>query len=487
MESTVTPRQRANGRVVRLCPRRVVVLCALLPVARRGHVPAHPLLGQLPPVGSADPVRQQAVNTAEMRRRSTRTAPRRRAPAGGRSPRRAPPRARSPPGATSRRPSRRRPPREALRDGAPQARASWSRSCSGRREPGHTEPVHQTGGSTGPSSRRRRGAAQPPKPGRSGADPPPSRGPASRPRAPGQARYLRRRAVEHRAASSLLRSSERFGRARPSVSTPAFRPARPARPAGARRVRLRRAHEDESAVHADVAQPVQGAHLRLGPEDGHRDRLAARLRRSLLQLGDAPAQDLRAFHPVGHPLVAVGHDAVEHLLAQPPTSTGGCGLVHAASATTRSGRSPRGRRGTPPRPRPDRLHRLHSLAHQRRSAGGIGAVVTHLLSVPARADPEQEAAARQPVEGGHLLGGGDRVALDHEADAGAELAAARSPPRPSRGPRTGRGCGCTRGGSSPPPGHGVSRLTGMWVCSAKKSDSNPRSSASRPGGRGRST
>ena len=39
-------------------------------------------------------------------------------------------------------------------------------------------------------------------------------------------------------------------------------------------------------------------------------------------------------------------------------------------------------------------------------------------------------------------------------------------------------------GSSPPPGQGVSRLTGMWVCSARKSDSKPRSSARRgqPGG-----
>ncbi len=34
-------------------------------------------------------------------------------------------------------------------------------------------------------------------------------------------------------------------------------------------------------------------------------------------------------------------------------------------------------------------------------------------------------------------------------------------------------------GSSPPPGYGVSRLTGMWVCSGKKIDSKPRSSASR--------
>lgn len=33
-------------------------------------------------------------------------------------------------------------------------------------------------------------------------------------------------------------------------------------------------------------------------------------------------------------------------------------------------------------------------------------------------------------------------------------------------------------GSSPPAGWGVSRLTGMWVCSGNQIDSNPRDSAS---------
>src|SRR2546427_12331862 len=41
--------------------------------------------------------------------------------------------------------------------------------------------------------------------------------------------------------------------------------------------------------------------------------------------------------------------------------------------------------------------------------------------IPPPADPEEDAAARQPIEGGDLLGRGDRVALDDEADAGAEL------------------------------------------------------------------
>src|SRR5215472_4866950 len=40
------------------------------------------------------------------------------------------------------------------------------------------------------------------------------------------------------------------------------------------------------------------------------------------------------------------------------------------------------------------------------------------------------------------------------------------------------------GGRLPPCGHGVSRLTGMCVCSGKKSDSKPRSSAWRPSSTG---
>ena len=35
-------------------------------------------------------------------------------------------------------------------------------------------------------------------------------------------------------------------------------------------------------------------------------------------------------------------------------------------------------------------------------------------------------------------------------------------------------------GSSGPPGQGLRRLVGMWVCSGTNSDSKPRSSAARP-------
>jgi hypothetical protein len=67
---------------------------------------------------------------------------------------------------------------------------------------------------------------------------------------------------------------------------------------------------------------------------------------------------------------------------------------------------------------PDRLHRLDPLAQQREPPLGIGAVVSHLLLVPARADPEEEAPAGDLVQGRDLLRGDDRVALDDEADPG---------------------------------------------------------------------
>src|SRR5438445_4863286 len=72
---------------------------------------------------------------------------------------------------------------------------------------------------------------------------------------------------------------------------------------------------------------------------------------------------------------------------------------------------------------PDLLHGEHALAEQSPARLPLRAVVLHLLGVPAAADAEEEATARQPVEGGDLLGRGDRVALDDEADAGAELQA----------------------------------------------------------------
>ena len=52
-------------------------------------------------------------------------------------------------------------------------------------------------------------------------------------------------------------------------------------------------------------------------------------------------------------------------------------------------------------------------------------MVLHLLGVPAAADAELEAAAREQIEARDLLGGRDRVPLDDEADAGADPEALR--------------------------------------------------------------
>src|SRR4029077_17525228 len=70
--------------------------------------------------------------------------------------------------------------------------------------------------------------------------------------------------------------------------------------------------------------------------------------------------------------------------------------------------------------RPDGLHRLDALAHELEARRKLGAVVGHLLGVPAAADAEDEAAGGKPVDGRDFLCGMDRIALDHEAYAGRE-------------------------------------------------------------------
>ena len=74
------------------------------------------------------------------------------------------------------------------------------------------------------------------------------------------------------------------------------------------------------------------------------------------------------------------------------------------------------------------------------------------------------------------LGGDDRVALDHQADAAADAQPRWSRPRRPSARRTGRSSASTSTAARRPPGDGLSRLAGMWVCSAKNSDSWPRSS-----------
>src|SRR4029077_2293733 len=70
---------------------------------------------------------------------------------------------------------------------------------------------------------------------------------------------------------------------------------------------------------------------------------------------------------------------------------------------------------------PDRLHRLDLLAHLLEARRVDRAVLPHLVLVPAAADAEQETAARDLVDRGDELCGLDRVTLNDEAYAGAEL------------------------------------------------------------------
>ena len=70
---------------------------------------------------------------------------------------------------------------------------------------------------------------------------------------------------------------------------------------------------------------------------------------------------------------------------------------------------------------PQRLHRQHMLAHDLEAVLVRGAVILHLVDVPATTDAEHETAARQLVEAGDRLGGHDRLVLRNQADAGADL------------------------------------------------------------------
>ena len=124
---------------------------------------------------------------------------------------------------------------------------------------------------------------------------------------------------------------------------------------------------------------------------------------------------------IGQPLVGVVDDPLQHL---------------GSLATEDHGR-PRPLRGLRPRPDavevdelaveaglvvgPDGPHRLHALGHQREAAALVGAVVVHLLEVPAGADAEQEAPGRELVEGRHRLRQHDRVVFDDQRDGGADV------------------------------------------------------------------
>ena len=69
---------------------------------------------------------------------------------------------------------------------------------------------------------------------------------------------------------------------------------------------------------------------------------------------------------------------------------------------------------------PERLHGLDPVLHDPKSGLEAGAVVLHLLRVPARTDTEVEAPAGDQIEARHRLGGNDGVALGDQANARAE-------------------------------------------------------------------
>src|SRR4029453_17555309 len=79
---------------------------------------------------------------------------------------------------------------------------------------------------------------------------------------------------------------------------------------------------------------------------------------------------------------------------------------------------------------PDRFHGLHTLAHHLEARGELRPVIGHLLRIPARADAEEEAAVRDLVYGGHLLGGVNRITLHDEADPRPHLEGRGGPPGP---------------------------------------------------------
>lgn len=69
---------------------------------------------------------------------------------------------------------------------------------------------------------------------------------------------------------------------------------------------------------------------------------------------------------------------------------------------------------------PQLAHRPQAFVGEQTPRGGVGTVVAHLLAVPADADTEDGAAVGDQVEGGHLLGRVDRVALRDQGDPGAQ-------------------------------------------------------------------
>src|SRR5215471_8725755 len=180
--------------------------------------------------------------------------------------------------------------------------------------------------------------------------------------------------------------------------------------------------EEEGPGCSRLAEEIELCLLGWRRKDGHGDRLhvPALPGRDLPQLLVGVQSDLGAA-AARKPAVAEIDHALQRVLALAAEQDGRMWLL--------------GRLGPRPAPvevdmsavelglvlRPDLLEGPHLLLELPEAGLEVGAVVLHLLGVPATTDAEQEATVAEHVETGHRLGGGEGVALDDEADAGADL------------------------------------------------------------------
>ena len=70
---------------------------------------------------------------------------------------------------------------------------------------------------------------------------------------------------------------------------------------------------------------------------------------------------------------------------------------------------------------PHNFHCLDSLLHQGEARRRVRAMVRHFFEVPTGTDSKLEASVAEAIEARDLFGRDDRVALDDQADAGADL------------------------------------------------------------------
>src|SRR5207253_7131762 len=172
----------------------------------------------------------------------------------------------------------------------------------------------------------------------------------------------------------------------------------------------------------ETPRPHQPRHVHRRAVDGHRDaaRVPVLLARQPPELRH-PRLEVAGAHADREPAVAEVDHAHERARAVAAEQDGRVRLLHRlrprpegleAHEVALEGRFVLG---------PDALHGEHALAQHAPALLEVGAVVLHLLGVPPAADAEEDAPAREEVEARDLLGGGDRVALDEQADPRADL------------------------------------------------------------------